>query len=413
MINKCDCNGYSSNSCNCGGSSSSPNEIKCCCCLTGPTGPAGPQGCPGCPGPMGPTGPQGRPGIIGPTGPQGVQGIQGVPGRIGPTGATGPTGVTGATGVTGVIGATGPTGATGVTGPTGATGATGPTGATGATGPVGPQGADGEDGSSVNILGSYDTYQALIAEHPQGAVNDAYLVDGDLYVWSANSGTWVDVGNIKGPTGATGPQGEQGIQGIQGLQGPQGAVGPQGPQGVKGDTGDQGPQGLPGPDLIKTAYLVTFNNGTSVDGVPVTSNDRLPIDRAELNTQNLVTLNSNDELIKFNQIGYYKVTVIISARSQPIDTDFDKTKDFLSIGFRLVGTDNIYIGASKWVYSEGYTQLVAQGIVSVESTANEYELVNLGPQTMYLNTPDITDVQSSSYFTNSLVNIVIEFLGKQ
>lgn len=410
MINKCDCNGYSSNSCNCGGSSSSPNEIKCCCCLTGPTGPTGPQGCPGCPGPMGPTGPQGRPGIIGPTGPQGVQGIQGVPGRIGPTGATGSTGVTGATGVTGP---TGSTGATGVTGPTGATGVTGPTGATGATGPVGPQGADGEDGSSVNILGSYDTYQALIAEHPQGAVNDAYLVDGDLYVWSANSGTWVDVGNIKGPTGATGPQGEQGIQGIQGLQGPQGAVGPQGPQGVKGDTGDQGPQGLPGPDLIKTAYLVTFNNGTSADGVPVTSNDRLPIDRAELNTQNLVTLNSNDELIKFNQIGYYKVTVIISARSQPIDTDFDKTKDFLSIGFRLVGTDNIYIGASKWVYSEGYTQLVAQGIVSVESTANEYELVNLGPQTMYLNTPDINDVQSSSYFTNSLVNIVIEFLGKQ
>lgn len=355
---------------------------------------------------MGPTGPQGRPGSIGPTGPQGVQGLQGVPGNIGPTGATGATGPTGTTGPTGV------TGTTGATGPTGVTGATGPTGSTGATGPTGATGVAGADGTSVNILGSYDTYQELVAEHPQGAVNESYLVDGNLYVWSANSGSWVDVGNIKGPTGATGPQGEQGIQGIQGLQGPQGQIGPQGPQGVKGDTGDQGPQGEPGPSQIKTAYLVTFNNGTSAEGVPVGSNVRLPIDRAELNIQNLVTLDSTNELIKFNEIGYYKVTVIISARSLAVNTDFDETKDFLSIGLRLVGTDNIYVGASKWVYDEDYTQVVAQGIISVENVANEYELVNLGPQTMYLNTPDITDIQSTSYFTNSLVNIIVEFLGQ-
>lgn len=352
MINKCDCNNYN---CNCGGKTNPSNDVKCCCCITGP------QGCPG------------------PTGPQGVQGIQGIPG---PTGVTGPTGATGATGATGV------------------------------TGPTGPTGAAGIDGRSVNILGSYNTYTDLINEHPVGNINDSYLVGKDLYVWSANSKAWVDVGTIKGPKGDTGPQGEQGIQGVQGLPGVQGAIGPQGPQGVKGATGAQGPQGEPGPDEIKTAYLVTFNNGTTFEGIPVNSGERLPIDRAELNSKNIVTLDTGEELIKFNKIGYYKVTFIISARVLPANTDFDENKDFVTIGLRLVGTDNIYIGGSKWVYNEEYAQLVGQGIVAIDDISNEYELVNLSAQTIYLNTPDIKNIASISYFTNPIVNIIIEFLGK-
>lgn len=60
----------------------------------------------------------------------------------------------------------------------------------------------GEDGTSVTILGSYATYAELIAAHPTGTLGDAYMVDGDLYVWNGLS--WENVGQIQGPPGAGG-----------------------------------------------------------------------------------------------------------------------------------------------------------------------------------------------------------------
>lgn len=58
-----------------------------------------------------------------------------------------------------------------------------------------------EDGTSVNILGSYDSLEALRAEHPTGSNSDAYLIQGNLYVWSSTVNDWVDAGNIQGPAG--------------------------------------------------------------------------------------------------------------------------------------------------------------------------------------------------------------------
>lgn len=71
-----------------------------------------------------------------------------------------------------------------------------------------PQGEKGEDGTGVTILGSYDTESALNAAHPTGEAGEAYLVAGDLYVWSATKNKWVNVGTIQGP------QGEQGDPGV-------------------------------------------------------------------------------------------------------------------------------------------------------------------------------------------------------
>ena len=65
---------------------------------------------------------------------------------------------------------------------------------------TGRYGEDGADGTSVSILGSYDSYAELVAAHPTGTTGDAYLVDGDLYVW--NGSAWEDVGAIKGDDGA-------------------------------------------------------------------------------------------------------------------------------------------------------------------------------------------------------------------
>ena len=65
----------------------------------------------------------------------------------------------------------------GATGLKGDTGAKGDTGDTGATGPQGPQ------GYSTIIKGSYATFADLEREHPTGTTGDAYLVDGELYVY--------------------------------------------------------------------------------------------------------------------------------------------------------------------------------------------------------------------------------------
>ena len=399
--------------------------------VTGPTGPIGAQGIQGIQGVAGSTGATGPTGVTGPTGPTGAQGIQGIQGVAGSTGATGPTGVTGPTGPTGAQGIQGVQGIQGITGPTGPTGPTGATGATGATGPTGPAGTSdtvtigrtttadpgtqaivndnkignqhtfefviprgfdgakgatgatgptGPAGTSVTILGSFDTYDQLINEEPIGNIGDSYLVGTDLYVWSENENKWINVGNIKGP---------------------------QGENGEKGDTG------ATGPTLMRSAYLVTFETGTSAEGIPVPEAARLPIDRSELDIGNLVTLDSNEETIKFNEIGYYKITIIISAYVLTTDTIFNPDTDFISIGLRNVGTDNIYVGASKWSYNDEVGQVTAQGILAVTDVNALYELVNLGPETIYLYSPDLNNISSQSYFTTPIVNIMIDYLGKQ
>ena len=73
----------------------------------------------------------------------------------------------------------------------------------------------GKDGTSVNILGSYNSLEELKQAHPTGNVGDAYIVQGDMYVWSAEDNTWVDVGNIQGPAGTNGKDGENGKSSYQ------------------------------------------------------------------------------------------------------------------------------------------------------------------------------------------------------
>ena len=106
---------------------------------------------------------------------------------------------------------------TGDAGDMGPTGPTGPTGAAGTAGATGPTGATGAAGTSVTILGEYADLAALQAAHPTGSPGDSYLVEsGDLYVWSANTSEWVNVGNIEGPTGPTGATGDTGPTGPAG-----------------------------------------------------------------------------------------------------------------------------------------------------------------------------------------------------
>jgi len=203
-------------------------------------------------------------------------------------------------------------GPTGETGPAGDTGPAGPTGSTGEAGPTGPTGAQG---TGVTILGSYPNEAALIAAHPtyttppaawdnfayyglydlvtagnqvwilagtggwtvggappgynwapytQPQNGDSYLVAGNLYVWSSNTNSWINVGSIQGPTGSTGPTGPEGPEGPTGPQGEQGFVGEQGLQGNEGPTG---PTGATGTGFV---YLGNYINGNGyISGIAV------------------------------------------------------------------------------------------------------------------------------------------------
>ena len=79
-------------------------------------------------------------------------------------------------------------------------------------------------------------------------------------------------------------------------------VGPTGPRGPRGLPGMTGPTGPSGSRNSRSAYFVTFNDGTSQDGIPVNTNSPLPIDRKELDITNLVTLDTTKQTQNLNQI---------------------------------------------------------------------------------------------------------------
>ncbi len=47
----------------------------------------------------------------------------------------------------------------------------------------GEKGDTGDTGAATVILGAYDTFEELIAAHPTANEGDAFLVDGELFVW--------------------------------------------------------------------------------------------------------------------------------------------------------------------------------------------------------------------------------------
>ena len=150
----------------------------------------------------------------------------------------------------GASGSQGPQGVQGPAGPKGDTGATGVAGPRGADGPAGPPGPKGDVGTGLKIVGTVATSTDLPTA---GTTGDAYLVAGDLYVWTGSA--WTDAGPVKGPQGDTGVQG------------------PAGPKGDTGATGVQGPAGTPGTVAVSvhtTAFSLTAGN-TAGDTSDVTA----------------------------------------------------------------------------------------------------------------------------------------------
>lgn len=58
-----------------------------------------------------------------------------------------------------------------------------------------------------------------------------------------------------------------------------------------------GPTSPIGINYTKNIYLVTFNDGTNVDGILVKSNSALPINRKELDIYGLINLDTSNNTI--------------------------------------------------------------------------------------------------------------------
>ena len=98
----------------------------------------------------------------------------------------------------------------------------------GPPGEVGPVGPQGETGTSIKIMGSFLTEEALKSAVPVGTAGEGYLIGDDLYLYGVNptGGTteWYNAGPVRGPQGEQGIQGKQGIRGIAGPNGERGSL---------------------------------------------------------------------------------------------------------------------------------------------------------------------------------------------
>lgn len=61
--------------------------------------------------------------------------------------------------------------------------------------------AEGKDGSGLSILG---TLESIVNLPATGNPGDAYMIGGDLYVWTTADSQWINVGHIKGDKGDQG-----------------------------------------------------------------------------------------------------------------------------------------------------------------------------------------------------------------
>ena len=142
----------------------------------------------------------------------------------------------------------------------------------------GKNGTDGKDGTSVNILGSYNSLEELKQAHPTGNIGDAYLINGDMYVWSVEENNWIDVGNIQGAEGKSAYEvwldaGNTGTE-QEYLNSLKGATGDAGYTPIKGVDYNDGKDGKDGADGYTPQKGVDYFDGANgADGRGIKTTD--------------------------------------------------------------------------------------------------------------------------------------------
>lgn len=197
---------------------------------------------------------------------------------------------------------------------------------------VGPTGPTGPTGKGLDIKATYNTLEELKKNHPIGNEGDSYIVDGELYIWDPIANDWINIGNIKGPTGesekiiigkttTTEPENEakvietkQGLNHILDFVIPQGIKGEQGPTGLRGEVGPTGPKGEMGPigpvgpqqEPLKTSYDVVFFGSYAQAHYSKTMNFQDTVLIPE-NSEIITTI--DNEKISIKSPGYYEITL--------------------------------------------------------------------------------------------------------
>ena len=305
-------------------------------------------------------------------------------------------------------------GPTGPVGPAGRTGATGPTGPRGATGPVGPAGGE----ISVRSTTTLDPGEKARVEHTLSegvSILDFYIPKGDI----GRSET-VRVGNIftvdPPECAEVTDRYFEGVHyldfkiphGVEGAEGPRGEKGDQGERGEKGQKGEKGDRGEPGTSEIASAFVFSYaQDNFPAAGLEVFSNERLPLMELDFNVDGIATLESDVGLIQFNKTGVYQVSFTTSAYVKKDGQDFDPTTDFVAIGFREVGTDNVVAATNSWNMSECAQNVFGQGMFVVGDTSAKYELVNLQKKSVYIYGCQRSQTISSSIKSTPLVSLIV------
>lgn len=137
----------------------------------------------------------------------------------------------------------------------------------------------GADGTGVNILGSYNSEEELIAAHPTGEVGDAYIVQGILYVWSLDNNSWQDVGNIQGTPGINGQDGKSAYQ----IWLDAGNTGTE-EQYLASLKGEQGIPGTPGTNTYFYVRYSANSNGNPMTNAPTTTTKYMGVASTTSNT---------------------------------------------------------------------------------------------------------------------------------
>ena len=143
-------------------------------------------------------------------------------------------------------------------------GQNGAQGEQGIQGPQGPQGPKGDPGTGLDILGQYDTLEALQSGVPSPSIGDNYYVGTaapyNIYTWTDVGGVpqWVDGGKLQGAKGDPGENGGYYTPSVDasgnltwaasaGGMPPVASANIKGAKGDKGDTGADGAPGTQGP----------------------------------------------------------------------------------------------------------------------------------------------------------------------
>lgn len=124
----------------------------------------------------------------------------------------------------------------------------------------------------------------------------------------------------------------------------------------------------------------------------------------------MVELNPTENTIKFNEVGAYEIEFTFNGYCSQKTFPFDIDSHFVSVGFRAINSDNVYIGANDWSFSEAPHNVKGLGIINVEDSSVLYELVNLHKSSLMILGGNKQQTLTNSYYSTPIVTLIIKKL---